>query len=198
MFFGGHNCIATFFHEVWVLAFDDSTLSSGRWIQLHPDSSRGAPENRSHYGSAYDPATNRLYIHSGSPSLAPLVSLWVLEHANGLGGTPAWRRLSCSGGGPSRNDESMVFDPTTNSALTFGGMDTSNVYKHDIWRLSGLKHDARQCTWKQLTTGANSPGQRVSASLLVDPATGAVILFGGEFEDAGFTDAWLLRDRRRK
>ena len=52
---------------------------------------------------------------------------WILTHANGLGGTPAWQLLAPTGGpAPQSSDFAMWFQPGTNRATAWGGMTCAN------------------------------------------------------------------------
>ena len=150
------------------------------------------PGPRSAYGAAYDVDANRLFVHGGSTSSDPIPALWVLEHANGLGGTPAWRPLDCAGSAPARNGESGVFDRVTNSLLVFGGVDSVHQYHQDLWRVSGLAGDGRRCRWERIASNETQPSPRTGAAMMMDPSTQIVFLFGGSFQDAGYADVWTL------
>lgn len=189
--FGGVDCISIFYRDVWVLAFDDSSMSSGRWVQLPVDTGGGVPLGRESYSAAYDAAANRLFMHAGRNAAGALGELWALEHANGLGGTPSWRLLNCAGPAPVRSHEAAFFD--TSGALTvFGGADRASDFHRDLWRVSGLRGAFQRCRWQQLEWSEPAPSARGGASALRDARTGAVILFGGHFQTTAFSDAWVL------
>jgi hypothetical protein len=191
--FGGHDCVSTFFNETWVLAFDDSTLKSGKWNLLRPDTTEGTPASRSSYASAYDASRHRLYLFSGSPSSQPVPGLWMLDHAEGRSGAPSWRPLACAAQGPAYNGGSAIFDPQRETLYLFGGIDSASVFSRELWRVSGLGDDPSNCRWEHVTQADPAPGARMHASLFLDPRTQDLWLFGGEISDVGFADLWRMK-----
>lgn len=189
--FGGDDCISVFSRDVWVLSFDDSSMTAGRWTQLPVDSSGGVPIGRESYAVAYDAAANRLFVHGGRKANGALGELWMLEHANGLGGQPRWRLLTCGGPAPVRAHQASFFDSSGTLTL-FGGEDAAEDYYHDLWRVTGLRGRLDDCRWEQLAWSELAPSARGSAVAMADARSGAVILFGGQFGTTAFSDAWVL------
>lgn len=196
--FGGHDCIATFYHDIWILAFDDSTLSSGAWSRLSPDSSRGFPMSRSASAIAYDTADNRLFVHGGSSGQRLMGELWVLDHANGFGGRPEWRPLRCENSAPARSSASAIFDRESESLLVFGGVDSTEDFHREMWRVTGLSGSGKNCRWEEVALGEPGPSARGGAALLYDAASRTAFLFGGHFQSSGLNDTWILTDPFRK
>ena len=191
--FGGHDCIATFFSDVWVLAFDDSSLTSGRWTQLQPDSSAGAPPARSAYGEAYDAESNRLLVHGGATNAVTYADLWVLEYANGLGGRSAWRPMRCAGSAPSRSSITMFLDDARSVLTMFGGIDSVKDFHHDLWRVTGV-NGASGCRWEQIQSQEPFPNARGGA-IAMSAEPGRAVLFGGMYGMTAFSDTWVLTQR---
>jgi len=76
--------------------------------------------------------------------------VWVLENANGTGGTPTWTQLSPSGTPPAgREEHSAVYDPSHNLMTVFGGNNSTSVLR-DTWVLSNANGLGGTPTWKQL------------------------------------------------
>ncbi|HSF16316.1 MAG TPA: kelch repeat-containing protein [Vicinamibacteria bacterium] len=107
--FGGHRggtCspATTTFNDVWVLSDANGTGSSPQWRQLSPLGT--PPSARSGHSAVYDPSSNRMTVFGGvsfdscANFLAFFNDVWVLTHANGLGGTPEWSELTPSGALP--------------------------------------------------------------------------------------------------
>src|SRR2546427_3770946 len=63
------------------------------WTQLSPTGA--LPGIRGGAAATYDPATNAMTVFGGTHGTngAQLNDVWVLKHANGLGGTPSWTQL---------------------------------------------------------------------------------------------------------
>lgn len=194
---GGTDCIATFFNDVWVLQFSDSSLRSGSWSRLMVDSSAGAPVGRSSYAAGYDAASNRLFLHGGERGKT-IGELWVLDHANGLGGTPAWHALTCGGTAPLRTHEAALFDAAGGTLTLFGGTDAQDDYESDVLQVTGLLGNLRACRWGSVPASQPGPSARGSAVAMADVRQDVIAVFGGEFQTTAFSDAWLLSGARRR
>jgi DNA-binding transcriptional activator of the SARP family len=191
--FAGHDCIYPKFDDTWVLAFDDSTLSSGTWMMLNPDSSAGIPRARDNYAAAFDSATGRLFVFGGRASAMPTDELWALEHANGIQGIPAWHPVRCSGEAPVNAGGASVFDAAGDAWTLFGGSNAAGQVVRSVWRLHGLAHDVPHCWWEQLSVGEPTPAARSGASAVLLPTSRGMLVFGGEFANTPLSDAWVLR-----
>ncbi|MDB4875573.1 MAG: transcriptional activator protein [Gemmatimonadetes bacterium] len=191
IFVGGHDCVNEYTRDVWVLAFDDSTLHSGRWLMLNPDTSAGSPPHRASYSAAYDAAANRLFVFGGNASGKVSSEFWVLDHANGLGGQPSWRPYRCDRTPPALVNTAAAFDSVTHTWVLFGGSDSSGYERRDVWRVTNL--DRRNaCRWETVATSEPTPNARGDASAFVDTRTNGFVLQGGRYQDTGFSDAWVL------
>lgn len=191
--FGGHDCFNTYFSDVWVLAFDDSTLASGHWQRLSPDSSGGDPARRVGALAMYDPRGNRLFVHGGNTSGNVVSELWALEHANGLGGQSSWHLVHCRGVPPILESSSGAFDAATGSIVMFTGQDLQSVANNSVWRVSGLADGGSRCAWERLAGSDPSPMARHTARVAVDPTSKSVILLGGVIDGVPLMDAWRLQ-----
>src|SRR6266446_6878918 len=89
----------TLLNDVWVLSNANGQGGTATWTQLSPSGT--PPRARELHTAVYDPATNVMTVFGGFGSNGlGLSDVWVLSHANGLGGTPAWTQLSPSGSPP--------------------------------------------------------------------------------------------------
>src|ERR1017187_1513001 len=99
----GANQGGGFTNQVWVLTNANGLGGAPQWLQLGPmpDPINGLPSPRQPW-TAYDPINNRLIVMDGCMGncLPVATDQWVLSNANGLGGTPAWFKLSPTGGAP--------------------------------------------------------------------------------------------------
>ena len=64
----------------------------------------GPPPGRSSTSAVLDLATNRMTVFGGF-AFSTFNDTWVLDHANGLGGTPNWTELSPTGTLPTARTE---------------------------------------------------------------------------------------------
>jgi DNA-binding SARP family transcriptional activator len=195
--FAGNDCTSPSFHDTWVLAFDDSTLKTGAWTLLVPDTSAGLPGNRDAHVTAYDTTSARLYVFGGRSSTVANGELWKLENASGSGGVPAWRPVRCSGDHPVLLHPASALDFESDSWIMFGGMDASNQVLRAVWQLNGLINDPGNCRWQQLAFTEPSPAGRVDASGALLPGARGMVIFGGEFRNTALSDVWVLRRERR-
>ena len=191
--FAGHDCVFPSYHDTWVLAFDDSTLASGAWSLLVPDSSSGLPLQRDDYVAAYDSAASRLFIFGGRASGLPTGELWALDHASGIGGVPAWHQVQCAGSPPAMSHPGAAMDAARDTWTMFGGLVSSLQMSRATWQLHGLLRDVTHCRWAQVEAPDPSPAARSAASAALLAGSRGMVIFGGEFRNTPLSDAWVLR-----
>ena len=171
--FGGYNCASTYYNDVWILTDANDESGQPNWTQLQPT---GTPPSAREASSAiYDSTTNSLVIYGGDAGGNPFGDIWILSHANGSGGTPAWTQLDPSNSGPSaRSGHTATYDSVNNLMTIYGGYDGTNVIG-DVWVLSGANGQAGAASWTQLTSGQ----VRRFHSSEYDPASNQMITYGG-------------------
>ncbi|MGA7106150.1 MAG: kelch repeat-containing protein, partial [Terracidiphilus sp.] len=139
------------------------------WYQLVPAAS---PSVRSTTAITYDAAHGQIVMFGGfNGSYLNDTWLW-----NGTTWTQAFPQNSPS----PRSNVQMVYDPARGNVVLFGGLQAGadnapDVRLDDTWIWNGTN-------WTNVTPSspANSPtGGRASASMVFDPATNNVTLFGG-------------------
>ncbi len=121
----------TAFDLVWVLENANGLGGAPVWTQLSP---AGAPPSvgTGHMSIVYDAANNRAIVFGDTGDNGT----WVLDNANGLGGTPAWRELAPGGTLPvARDFGDAVFAPDSGRMIIFGGRRASDVLINDAWVL---------------------------------------------------------------
>jgi hypothetical protein len=95
--FGGNGLVGTtcgMTNAVWALSHANGTGGTPVWTNLVPQNAHGAPSNRLASVGAYEPDTNTMTIFGGATRNGAVNDAWVLSHANGIGGTSAWTKLS--------------------------------------------------------------------------------------------------------
>jgi hypothetical protein len=106
------------------------------------------------------------------------VEVWILQNANGSGGTPAWTQLVPGGTPPSPGVTAKgVYDPGSNMLIVVnnpGGL-------VDVRILTNANGLGGTPTWFDLgpTSGSPTAVAAHSASLVYDPASNGLIVFGG-------------------
>jgi hypothetical protein len=186
-------------NDVWVLTHADGQGGNPAWAQLAPGG--GSPPPRANQSAIYDPVSNRMVIYGGDNE-APITpttfgDIWVLTHANGLGGTPEWSKFAPSGvSPPSRTEHSAVYDAATNRMIVFGGNSAAPCGGglNDVWVLIDA-NGIGSPTWNQLTAAAGPPSARSGAHASYDPASNRMTVVGG-LVPCGLAnnDIWLLSD----
>jgi hypothetical protein len=135
VFGGGNNGIMDVPADVWVLTNANGLGGMPQWIQLLPEGGN-APSRRQGFGMGYDPATNRALVFGGC--CGQLRDLWVLQNANGIGGTASWLQLSQGSPSPGAgSDFASGYDPGTNRFIMTSGLDGSRNARNPVWALSG-------------------------------------------------------------
>ena len=163
--FGGKGTRSHYFNDIWAY-----TPATNTWARLQPAGI--LPPGRFGHSMIYDPAARKLLVFGGvlGTTGQPANDLWAYSfQAN------AWTRLHPPGAAPAaRVYPSMVYDPVTRQAILFGGWTGTNAFA-DTWT-----YDPATSTWRKLRT-TGSPQPRWGASMVLDSATGKLILFGGLF-----------------
>jgi hypothetical protein len=181
-------------NEVWVLTNANGLGGEPNWIELSPT---GGPIPISAGAiTSYDPVTNRMTafnVGHGSPG-GITTDVWVLEHANGLEGTPNWTQLSTTGGAPTSQSGRGVYDPITNRMIVHGGiildpLTTSNK----VWILDNANGLGATPNWTQLNLDVPGP-KRAFHSLILNAETNRMTMFAGYsfYPVLNHNDTWVL------
>jgi hypothetical protein len=130
---------------------------------------------------AYDPAMGEIIEFGGDYIAGSTVHINRGTYAfNGS----TWSELSTATSPPARYAASMVYDAAIGKVVLFGGTNyTSDLY--DTWTFDGTN-------WVSLALSPSaSPPARYSASMVYDPATDDVVLFGG-YSSSELGDTWIF------
>lgn len=188
-------------NDVWVLTNANGTeATTPVWIQLAPSGTPPSP--RIAMASAYDPASNELILFGGQNGGgfggATFPEVWVLTHANGLGGIPAWIDVSFAGGPPpGQFGPSYAFDSVHNRLIVAGGSAKgTGLPTNAVWVLADANDTSTIPTWTNLIA-ENSAGPPPGFSFrpaAFDPGTGRMILVGDAHDGTTNLDAWLVNN----
>jgi len=187
--FGGISdeepCCNNSLNETWVLINANGTGGTPTWIQLTPSAPSGLPGARTDLSAVYDSANNRMIIFGGGqfgPSVfhALFNDVWVLTHANGLGGTATWMPLAPVGGPPpARAGHEAVYDAMNNRMIVYGGGNNGiEDVPTDVWVLTNANGFGGTPTWLQFSPQNGAPVEEHYATGY-DPNTNRMIFFGG-------------------
>ncbi len=202
--FGGEKSQDNLLNDVWVLSNANGLGGTPIWTLLY---FKGGPQPiaREGHTAVYDFAHNRMIIFGGfggnSNGVRELNDVWVLSHANGLGGQPAWTQLYAGGKKPNGKwSPTAVYDPTTNQMIIFAGVDAAmsdvSAYPSDVWVLSNANGlDKTPSTWKQLYPAGEPPSGRASHTAVYDITHNRMIIYGGHrWGSSPLNDVWVLNN----
>lgn len=186
----GPRC-CTILSDAWVLTNADGTENTtSRWIKLTPQ----AALNRARHTAVYNSVSNRMIIFGGQDedgiSGNIFNEVWILEHANGQGGTPRWVQLNTVGDAPlPRVHATAVYDAASNRMTVFGG-DSNIGFFNDSWVLTNADGtDTAPSEWVKLSPSGTPPSARTGATSVYDNDTNRMIIFGGW---PRLNDTWIL------
>ncbi len=186
--FGGDDCCGDRFNDTWVLTEANGLGGEATWIRLAPAGE--PPAGRAGHFAAFDAAANRMIVFGGVGESTQYGDLWMLSHANGLGGTPRWER--CDSGGTLPNGMSqpvLAYDAGNSRLLVFGARD-ANGFANDLWQVSRAAGLGGPPAWERLAPTGAEPSPRCCAIAVFREATGRMVLVG----NGGTTpiDVWAL------
>jgi hypothetical protein len=194
--FGGNTGPpGTELNDVWVLK-DANGIGSPAWEQLSP--AGPAPPARTHSQGAYDPSSNRLIIFGGRATGSAFDDVWVLDNANGIGGTPQWTQMSPGGDPPAaRGGHVMFYDQQRNSIIMFGGGDEqANPVFNDSWLLTEANGLGGPPQWVQIAPEGGPPVARFwPAAGYSAGARRLVVAMGNQTAFPNYlSDTWVLTE----
>ncbi|MGA2618446.1 MAG: kelch repeat-containing protein, partial [Thermoguttaceae bacterium] len=171
-------------YDVCVLENANGLTGTPTWTEFSP----GTVPPIVYAPVVYDPASNRLVMFDNSFD----GDTWVLSNADGLGGTPAWTKLSTTGTPPSSQGFSAVYDPATNLMAVFGGGGQSGNYYNDVYTLSDANGLGGTPVWTQVNAGSSAPDPRHDHTAVYNPTSGIMTVFGGDDNSVMFGDVWAI------
>lgn len=187
--FAGAHSTNLVFNDYWE-ASDVIGATNLKWTVLK--SSGHVPSARYGQTGLYDSGSNRFMVFGGSTGKCQN-DYYVLENANTTGGNLTWLSLSPTGVAPSaRVLQSSAYSASNNTIMLFGGFDCSNTYYNDVWLLSNANDVGGTPNWTQVTPAGSSPSAREAASVIYDPTTNALVIYGGDAGKTTFGDIWIL------
>ncbi len=190
-------------NDVWIL-----DLEGLSWRELNTSANR--PEPRLFHDSAFDPATNTLYVYGGGDANAffgPFLGdMWSLNVVTGV-----WTELH--GGGAGAPDHrifpTITFNKFNNTIILFGGHDDQAIgNQNDTWSF-----DPATGQWSPIIAGetinapangfcdfpadftipnVESPERRSAHLAALDDTRGEWILFGGKTDCGVIDDVWTF------
>jgi N-acetylneuraminic acid mutarotase len=158
--------------------------AANAWLSLAPAGE--VPAARSGAALVYCSVNDQMLLIGGYDGQKALADVWDYNTA-----ANAWVELtSADAQTPSpRTFHAVVYLPSRNQLLLFGGMDEvdgAKTYFNDTWVC-----DCETGTWSEAAPADSAPPARAYHSLSLDPASGKVVLFGGYDGSSYFDDTWV-------
>jgi len=150
-----------------------------RWNQLNPIST---PSPRSGSAFAFDSATGQSILFGGTASGSEgsfLGDTWAWNGAN-------WTQLHPSSAPSPRSGALLAYDRTRSVLVLYGGQSGIGppfVSGSDTWTWDGEN-------WHQQLP-ATSPSPRSGASMVYDPNSSQIVLFGGSNNTGALSETWI-------
>jgi len=199
-FFPGNPPHGGFGNQVWVLTNANGLGGTPTWIALQPTGI--PPFSNANESVVYDTLNNRLIVYGGcfancSPALA---DVFVLSHANGLGGTPVWTQSTVTNP-QARAEHSAVYDAATDRIIAFAGHLAFFGTDHNDTRiLSNANGLLSPSTWSTLSPAGGPPAIRASHRAIYDAANNRMTIFSGynlihtccPYIISDYNDVWVL------
>src|SRR5256885_12617225 len=132
--FGGFNCSSTYLNDVWRLSNANASGTTPAWTHVVPSGT--PPSVRQRSAAVYDEPTNSMILFGGDSGTTEFNDVWVLSHANGMGGTPAWTQLTVSGGPSPRTGHSAIYDAQNSRIVIYGAPPASSAVRRALVILS--------------------------------------------------------------
>jgi len=191
--YGGETASGPADTDLYVLAHASAAGGAPAWERY---ATSGGPGPLAHAAFGYDPASNRLIVFGGCAGTCatPSGETWVLANANGLGGAPAWTRVTANGP-EARFGPAAAFDAAFNRLFVHGGAaGEAGPTLGDTWVLEGANGFGASA-WRPLAPTGALPVARAFASLSHDVSSDRLVLFGGrDAEGSALADTHVLQN----
>jgi hypothetical protein len=146
------------------------------------------PAARASAALAYDADTHSTVLFGGGSNGDKVIygDTWLFTRTSG------WLQLSPATSPSPRTGSSFAYDPTTKTAVLFGGTAGNLALLNDTWTWDGS-------TWTQQFPPVSPPPRTFNTEQMAfDAANGTVVLFGGYAADGGFWgDTWVWEGKAK-
>src|SRR5260370_10564755 len=153
--FGGSDCAAGYFNDVWVLSNANGAVGTASWTQL---TTSGTPPAARESGSVvYDSVNNVLMMYGGDAGGSPFRLVWIRSNSTCSRRTATPTQLSPTCTAPmARTGQSATYDTTNNRMTIFGGI-ISAVTLTDSWVLTFANGIGGTPAWSLIPTQGTAP-----------------------------------------
>jgi N-acetylneuraminic acid mutarotase len=156
-----------------------ATGADGTWNKLAPVGE--VPSARWGQAWAYDSTRDQVLLFAGRSDQGIVNDTWAYDPT-----TNGWADLKPTGDLPgARAGHSMVYDPHSGKIILFGGYHEFTRF-NDTWA-----YDPATNAWTDLKPTGDLPCARFYHSMVYDPGTGRMLLFGGtDAKATNLNDTW--------
>lgn len=135
------------------------------------------PSSRAHCASAFDAARNRVYIFGGqSEGGVTRGDLWYYDVAS-----QQWNYVAQVSTPTARSGSAMVYDPSADTLILFGGANSAGAKLDDTWHYS-----YGASSWTLMPPPATRPVSRQYHGFVMDDFLNRAVLFGGQIDGAPY------------
>ena len=178
-------------NDVFWLLNASSLGRSMSWQAVNPTGRPPAP--RQAHSAVYDSTNSRMIVFGGALGRSSPCEndTWILNHANGVAGTPAWLSVAAAGTAPlARAAHAAVYDPGSDRMIIFGGSDCFSGVSGCSATPMGSAGPPRGRSFRQ---PERLPRHANNLSAVYDPTNNIMIIFGGVNPNNDvFNDVWTL------
>ncbi len=162
---------------------DDLDISSN-WVPV------ASPPDRALHSAIFDGNNDQMFIFGGNGYGGLMNDVWALDFDPAVWQVQ-WRKIHASGPAPiERNAHAATYDPSRGVMYVFGGKDSNDQYRNDLWALDLTLGGE---VWEEMRTIGTPPDPRTDPKLIYDEVNDRLILFGGQLGAYQyFNDLWEL------
>lgn len=194
VFGGGLGFSSPCTNEAWLLEDALARGTPARWVRV---TSRGdSPEPRADARGAFD-IRGSFVVFGGHDCVSKTYDdVFMLRLPSTPDGIARWERVApvAPAGAPgARRGHSLVYDPVSDRAIVFGGLNASLEARADTWLLIGVGDSSRPARWQRLDVPGPAPLARGYHAAVFDPGTNRMVVYAGFDPATGVhDDAWVL------
>lgn len=168
-------------NDTWRLSFQGTPTWSAVSV-----SGSGIPPVRTEHVAVFDAASDRMLVFGGLRDTGlGLNDTWSLT----LGSPQQWTELTRAFDPPSpRYGASMVFDPTRDRMVVYGGAGNQGLYDARPWALSFANGPA----WASIQPAGAVPVARQYQGMVLQSTRDRLVVFGGQGPGGVKGDVWAL------
>jgi hypothetical protein len=173
---------------VYVLSNANGLGGAPVWTPLSPLGT--PPTGRAHHGAAYDAATGRLIVTGGDSCGVANTDTYLLDGANGLGGTPAWSALSPAPTGAPAGWSlgRFAYDASLGWIDGFGGK-VGTTLVDTSFTLTAANGNGT-AFWERRLFYGTRPAPRTFHSMVLRGGSHVAVVFGGSTAAGRTNDLW--------